>query len=140
MLTLDIQPLPEVRHYPQLLSLSPELSSRTLLSFLNLPNLTSLVWTRDKSLTPALLAAVEHNMPRLRTLEINAHSQGAFDPESLVRIRRLKALSLILPDRGVIAVLGRWLKALWDDKSGPGDTGRGLERLSILCQVRSVRI
>lgn len=69
-------------------------------------------------------------MPNLVELELNAHSSGVFEPEGLLKIEGLKRLGLIMPDRGVVGLLGRWFEIL-------KEKGGGLERLSIIAQVSS---
>ena len=123
------RPPAEIRSYPPPTNLLPSLASNTLLTLLALPNLTTLSWTRDKSLSTALLSVIARCMPNLTDLEINAHSSGQFDPSALVEIKGLKRMGLIMPDRGTVGVLGRWWERLKEE-------GGGLERLMIICQVR----
>lgn len=133
MVTSDPYPLPcpEIRSYPPPVTLPSSLASTTLLTLLNLPNLTSLVWTRDRSLSMALLSVIAVSMPNLVDLEINAHSSGVFEPEALLKITGLKRMGLIMPDRGTVSVLQRWWEIL-------REKGGGLERLMVISQVGCV--
>lgn len=120
--------------------LTTSLASKTLLAFLSLPNLTSLAFTRDHSLSPQLLQAIATCMPALRELEINAHSTGSFDPSGLLQIRGpLRKLVLVMPDKGTISILTEWLKAIFEDGVRGGRHQPGLHELTILSKVRCWR-
>lgn len=128
----------EIRSYPPPQILTGALSSATLLSFLALPNVSSLAFTRDHSLSPQLLSAIASSMPGLRELEVNAHSAGSFDPRCLVGITgRLERLVLVMPDRGTVGVLEEWVRRVHEEGVRAGRPYPGLRELTILSKVRA---
>jgi hypothetical protein len=130
----------EIRSYPPPQMLTASLAAKTLLAFLALPNLTSLAFTRDHSLSPQLLRAVATCMPALRELEINAHATGSFEPVDLLQIRGpLVKLVLVMPDKATVGILELWLRAIHDDGVRDGRARPGLHELSILSKVRRLQ-
>lgn len=129
----------EVRSYPPPQIITNLVSSQTLLTFLSLPNLTSLAFTRDHSLSNALISAISTSMPNLRELEINAHSSGCFDPRSLLKIKdRLQRLALVMPDRGTVGVLEEWIRGIYEHSLEADARYPGLHELTILSKVKAV--
>lgn len=91
-------------------------------------SLVSLTWTRDKSLTPALVERISQ-LKHLRTLEISGHAERYYDPGLIGGMESLEELRIMMPD------------ALWRDKL-PGVARRlgeresgGLRGLALVCRV-----
>ncbi|SCV66965.1 BQ2448_5611 [Microbotryum intermedium] len=102
-------------------------------------SLEHLIWTRKGALTDRVFEAITP-IKTLTSFELNAHtnlSPGSWDAEHLLRLRPLRMLSLVLPDRSIAQILPAFLqhqrtlsrKSDWDLQ------GRlELQELSILCR------
>ncbi|TKA55022.1 hypothetical protein B0A53_02495 [Rhodotorula sp. CCFEE 5036] len=138
----------EIRVFPISLKIQEQAATeRVAIAMLeNCVNCEELVWTRKGALTDQVWVAI-HRMQKLHTLELNAHtnlSPGSWSADNLRRLRPLRALSLILPDRNVAQVLGAFFK----HQSRTGDTAGGtetpppgsleLEEFSVLCRESPV--
>ncbi|CED82855.1 Endoplasmic reticulum protein EP58, contains filamin rod domain and KDEL motif [Phaffia rhodozyma] len=125
----------EIRSYPLPgIDRSDIITSHTLLSFLSLPNLSSLAWTRHRSLSEGLILAISTSMPFLRDLEINGSTLDVYDPTCWLRVSRLEKLGLIMPDKGMVDVLKEWFRVLDQNQDAERKTKLGLKRLSIICK------
>ncbi|GAA5870397.1 hypothetical protein JCM1840_004713 [Sporobolomyces johnsonii] len=113
----------------------------------NCVNVEELVFTRKGSLTDRVFEAIT-SLPRLRTFELNAHtnlSPGSWSASHLLDLPPLRSLSLILPDRNIASILPAFLsrqrELLQNSRSEYDSDGVGgpmLEELSILCRESTV--
>ncbi|ORY31235.1 hypothetical protein BCR39DRAFT_527024 [Naematelia encephala] len=89
----------DVRFYP-LAARDTEryaLDDQVVQSLSCMEKLEHLVWTRDKSLNPALVEVVS-KLDHLRSIEISGHSYRYYDPKMLGRPPALQDLRIMMPD------------------------------------------
>lgn len=115
-------------------------------------NVRELIWTRKgamsdelRLLLPATTAVADSlprsileaitDLPNLDSFEFNASAGIAWTPTLLLKLPRLRSLSVILPDRTVASLLPSILAN--QQKLAEGD-GLGLEELTILCRESPV--
>ncbi|GAA5970010.1 hypothetical protein JCM11641_000232 [Rhodosporidiobolus odoratus] len=137
----------EVRVYPLSLILKERLETEQLAIRMlkNCVNSEELVWTRKGSLTDGVFEAIT-SLPYLRSFELNAHtnlSPGSWDADHFLRLRPLRSLSLILPDRNVASMLPSFFEQqtkLASHSTAGTDGGERLllEELSVLCRESTV--
>jgi hypothetical protein len=92
-------------------------------------NLLSCSWTRDGSLTTAIIERLA-GLEKLRSLEINGRPGpwGAWVPQDLLLFRRLRSLTLIMPVQAVVDALPTWAS----------QSAEGIEGLVIICKVSAL--
>ncbi|SGY40918.1 BQ5605_C003g02443 [Microbotryum silenes-dioicae] len=101
--------------------------------------LEHLIWTRKGALTDRVFEAIT-SISTLRSFELNAHtnlSPGSWDADHLLRLPKLRTLSLILPDRSIAHILPAFLQTqrTLSKKADPESEGwLELQELSILCR------
>ncbi|WVQ95692.1 hypothetical protein IAU59_002790 [Kwoniella sp. CBS 9459] len=97
----------------------------------NMHNLRSLVWTRDRSLNPALVETIA-DLDHLKSLEISGHSYRYYDPTLIGTMPALDDLRIMMPDPNLKSKLVDVVKVLARRSSG------GLTGLGIICQSSSL--
>jgi len=98
-------------------------------AFENLVSLTSLSWTRDKSMTSKMLRTLS-KLQRLTRLELNGRTWSTYDPRLLTGLKHLKEIKLHTPDREMMKAIGGVLFSL--SKRGQG---QGLQVFEIITRV-----
>ncbi|KAF8655023.1 hypothetical protein AX16_003293 [Volvariella volvacea WC 439] len=89
----------------------------------NCRNLIACTWTRDGSLSSALLETL-HILPYLTELEINGNDEGQYDASLLPRFDSLKRIRVIMPKPQVVQILPNWIEA----------NRNGLTSLTLICK------
>lgn len=115
-----------IRDFPRGLATTEreEILEICLLGLRNCVNLKSCVWTRDGSLSTAILDTLQ-GLPHLAELEINGHSAGYYDPATLLRFRKLEKITLILPRGDIMDLLPTWTML----------TGHSLRHLTLIWEA-----
>ncbi|TRM67073.1 hypothetical protein BD626DRAFT_484681 [Schizophyllum amplum] len=90
----------------------------------NCKDLRACTWTRDGALTSGVLEALQY-CSLLSELEINGRSEYNYRPDLLRGFRRLRHITLIMPDAGVVNQLQSWMSY----------TGDNLRRLTLICKA-----
>lgn len=90
----------------------------------NCVQLKSCTWTRDGSLTSAILKSLG-KCTELSDIVINGRHSGHYDPRDLIQLLHLRNISLIMPTIPVLEILPCWLQA----------TGQSLTSLTLICKV-----
>lgn len=86
-----------------------ELMELTVLGLKNCVNLRSVTWTREGSLTSAIMSVLA-SLPALDRLEINGHDSGNYDPNILTQFTHLTQLSVIMPSAAIVGQLHPWFQ------------------------------
>ena len=118
----------ELREFPRWMIESREfyaLQGDVILGLSHCGGLRTCVWTRDGTLRDDILDAIREHCVILRELEVNGNAARYYDASGLTGITGLERISLIMPDRAVIALLPGWVAA----------NGERLKTLSFTCQV-----
>lgn len=97
-------------------------------------------WSSSLSLRRHRVLEAIASLPALKSFELNATTTlalgGSWDPFQLLRLPRMKTLSLVLPDRGVASVLPALLERQMERPDPERDMG--LEALTLLCRESTV--
>ncbi|ODN99450.1 hypothetical protein L198_03294 [Cryptococcus wingfieldii CBS 7118] len=113
-----------------------ELDDRVQLAISHMDNLTSIAWTRDKSLNSALFASMIR-LPHLSSFEISGHSYRYYDPALLSAAPALEDLRIMMPDPHLKGRLVDVLSKL-SSRDNTDGKGAGLKSLGIVCQESSL--
>ncbi|WVF68162.1 hypothetical protein IAT40_002927 [Kwoniella sp. CBS 6097] len=97
----------------------------------DMQQLQSLVWTRDRSLNPALVETIA-DLDHLKSLEISGHSYRYYDPSLIGTMPALEDLRIMMPDPNLKSKLVDVVQALGKRPGG------GLRGLGIICQNSSL--
>ncbi|KAK8850569.1 hypothetical protein IAR55_004487 [Kwoniella newhampshirensis] len=108
-----------------------ELDDQVQQAISHMCNLQSLVWTRDRSINPALLEKIS-DLDHLRSLEITGHSYRYYDAALFGCMPALEDLRIMMPDPNLKSKLVGVVSALGQRKRG------GLKSLGIICQTSSL--
>lgn len=103
-----------------------ELMKVCLQGLRNCVNLRSCSWTRDGSLTSAVLEELQR-CSNLEELEINGHDKH-YDHQLLTRFTHLRKISLIMPSMSVTDILPSWTRL----------TANSLRNLTLICKVSNL--
>ncbi|KAI0943506.1 hypothetical protein AcW1_002655 [Taiwanofungus camphoratus] len=122
---LDLIYATVIRDFPKALQSADSEDARILClkGIQNCINLRSCTWTRDGSLTSAILETLLL-CPQLEELEINGHHHGNYDPRILTKFTNLRRIVLIMPSGPVIDTLPVWAR----------HTAGTLRHLSLICK------
>ena len=98
-----------IRDFPKAIATAEleQILSLCLHGLRNCINLRAFHWTRDGSLSTSILQTL-NSLPSLCELEINGHSDGYYDPTTLLQFTRLRKITLILPGSKIVNLLPAW--------------------------------
>ncbi|WVQ70645.1 hypothetical protein IAR50_000167 [Cryptococcus sp. DSM 104548] len=113
-----------------------ELDDRVQLAISHMVNLTSIAWTRDKSLNSSLFETMIR-LPHLSSFELSGHSYRYYDPALLSAAPALEELRIMMPDPHLKGQLVDILSNLSSRQDLDG-RGAGLKSLGIICQESSL--
>jgi hypothetical protein len=117
----------EIRDFPKAITLHDnDVLTNVVTGLQNCVNLASCTWTRDGVLSTEILEAL-HSCQKLRALEINGHSEGHYDPRSLLGFKNLEQISIIMPSLALAAQLKSWITM----------NGYSLRSLTLICKASS---